>query len=109
MKKRLICESCLGEGWPSAKSRMTTISVLRRDANMGTGQHEGMALLIFGVYSFGQSIGLAQEFISSIAKIPAWNVQGLQPISEAPIQDLVVARKFLDAEVMAPKPHHRGK
>ena len=76
---------------------------------MGTGQHEGMALLIFGVYSFAQSIGLAQEFISSIAKIPAWNIQGLQPIFEACVQESVVARKFLDAEVMAPKTSHRGK
>ena len=76
---------------------------------MGTGQHEGMALLIFGVCTLAQSIGLALEFTSSTAKIPAWNIQGLQPIFEARVQEPVVARKSLDAEVMAPKTCHRGK
>jgi len=76
---------------------------------MGTGQHEGMALLIFGVSTLAQSIGLAQEFTSSTAKITAWNIQGLQSISEDRVQDPVVARKFLDTEVMAPKTYNRGK
>ena len=52
---------------------------------------------------------LAQEFTSSTAKIAAWNIQGLQPISEACVQEPVVARKFLDAAVMAPTACHRGK
>lgn len=76
---------------------------------MVTGQHEGMALLIFGVSTLAQSIGLAQEFTSSTSKIAAWNIQELQPIFEARVQEQVVARKFLDAEVMAPKTHHRGQ
>jgi len=76
---------------------------------MGTGQHEGMALLIFGVCTLAQSIGLALEFTSSTAKIHAWNIQGVQPISEALAQVPVVARKFLDAEVMVPKTYHRRK
>lgn len=76
---------------------------------MKTGQHEGMALLIFGVCALVQSIGLALEFTSSTAKIPAWNSQGVQPIFEARVQEPIVARKFLYAEVMAPKTYHRRK
>jgi hypothetical protein len=75
---------------------------------MVTDQHEGMALLIFGASTLAQSIGLAQEFTSSTAKIPAWNIQGLHPIFETRVQEPVVARKFLDAEVMATKTNHRG-
>jgi hypothetical protein len=76
---------------------------------MVTGQHEGMALSIFGASTLAQSIGLAQDFTSSTAKIAAWNIQGIEPIFEARVQEPVVVRKFLDAEVMAPKTHHRGK
>jgi hypothetical protein len=88
---------------------MITISVLRRDDNMGNGQHEGMALLIFGVSTPAQSIGVALEFTSSTAKIAAWNIQGFQPIFHTRVQEPVGARKFLDAEVIAPKTYRRGK
>jgi len=44
---------------------------------MGNGQHEGMALLIFGVNTLAQSIELAQECTSSIDKIAAWNIQSV--------------------------------
>ena len=81
----------------------------KEGCHMGDGQHEGMALLIFGVSTLAQSIGLAQEFTSSTAKITAWNFQGFQPIFEALVQEPLVARKFLDAEVMAPRTYHRGK
>lgn len=76
---------------------------------MGNGQREGMALLIFGVNTLAQSIELAQECTSSIDKIAAWNIQVFQPIFEARIQEPLVARKFLDAQVIAPKTYHRGK
>lgn len=76
---------------------------------MVTGQHEGMALLIFGVRTPAQSIGLAQVFTSSTAKIAAWNIQGLHPIFKIRVQEPVVAREFLDAEVMAPKTCHKGQ
>jgi len=76
---------------------------------MGTGQHEGMALLSFGVSTLPQSIGLAQEFTLSTTKIAAFNIQWLQPIFKAPVQDLIMAPKFLDADVMAKKICHRGK
>jgi len=88
---------------------MTTISVLRRDDNMGIGQHEGMALLIFGVSILELSIGLAQEFPSSTAMIGAWNIQGFQHIFEARVPEPVVAGKFLEVEVMVPKTYQRGK
>jgi hypothetical protein len=52
---------------------------------------------------------MPKKFSASTAKISPWNNHGLQPISEAPVQELVVARKFLDAAVMAPKACHRGK
>ncbi len=48
---------------------------------MGTGQHEGVALLIVGVFTLAQSIGLAQLFLAqlfftpSTSKITAWNIQ----------------------------------
>ena len=76
---------------------------------MENGQHEGMALLIFGVNTLAQSIELAQECTLSIDKIAAWNIQVFQPIFEARIQEPPVARKFLDAQVIAPKTYHRGK
>lgn len=50
----------------------------------------GMVLLIFGVSPLAQSIGLAQEFTLFAAKITAWIIQWLQPISEARVQDPVV-------------------
>jgi len=76
---------------------------------MVTGQHEGMVLLIFGVNTLAQPSELALEFTSSTSKIPRWNIQGVQPIFGARVQEQVVARKFLDAEVMAPKTRHRGQ
>ncbi len=77
---------------------------------MGTGQHEGVALLIVGVFTLAQSIGLAQLFFTpSTSKITAWNIQELQPIFEARIQEQDVRQKFLDAEMMATKTHHRGQ
>ena len=76
---------------------------------MGNGQREGMALLIFGVNTLAQSIELAKECTSSIYKIAAWNIQVFQPIFEARIQEPLVARKFLDAQVIAPKTYHRWK
>jgi hypothetical protein len=104
-----ILRELLSGGWPSVRSRMTTISVLRRDDTMGTDQHEGRALLIFGVSILERSIGLAQEFPSSTVMIGAWNIQGFQHIFEAGVQEPVVAGKFLDAEVMAPKTYSWGK
>ena len=76
---------------------------------MGNGQREGMALLIFGVNTLAQSIELAQECTSSIHKIAAWNIQVFRPIFEGRIQEPLVARNFLDAQVIAAKTYHRGK
>ena len=75
---------------------------------MVTGQHDGMALLILGVSTLAQLMGLALEFTSSPSNITAWNIQGLQPISENFSRAPVVAWKYLDSEVMVPKTCHRG-
>ena len=75
---------------------------------MGTGQHEGAALLIFVVSTLAQLIQLAQE-LRSTAKIAAWNIQGFHPIFEIRVQEPAASPKLLDAEVITLKTCHRGK
>ena len=57
--------------------------------------------------SLAPSIGLAQECTSSTAKIGVWNIQRLNPLSQARVPEPVVASKCLDADVPAPQPGHK--
>jgi endonuclease/exonuclease/phosphatase family metal-dependent hydrolase len=51
--------------------------------------------------SLGPSLMLAQDFPSSTARIAAWNLAGIPPISDARLDEQVQALQILDAEVVA--------
>ena len=54
-------------------------------------QRIGMAVVLVWLSSLGSSLVLAQDIPSSTARIAAWNLAGIPPISDARLDEKVQA------------------